>query len=103
MSNAIELREEDLRSVLLDFEEALEKISLLKEELPKMESKLKEILEDSKEMVTLEEFSKKYFEDDFKGNDVRCFSCSLNDFVCETLDVFLVKRSLLRSENENRI
>lgn len=61
MNNAIELREEDLRSVLLDLEEALEKISLLKEELPKIESKLKEILEDSKEMVTLEEFSKKNF------------------------------------------
>ena len=37
MNNAIELREEDLRSVLFNFEEALEKISLLKEELPKIE------------------------------------------------------------------
>ena len=61
MSNAVKLREEDPRSVLFNFEEALEKISLLKEELPKIESKLKEILEDSKEMVTLEEFSKKNF------------------------------------------
>ena len=63
MSNAIELREEDLRGVLLDFEEALEKIGLLKDELPKIESKLKEILEDSKEMVTLDEFSEKYFKE----------------------------------------
>ena len=61
MSNAVKLREEDPRSVLFNFEEALEKISLLQEELPKIESKLKEILEDSKEMVTLEEFSKKNF------------------------------------------
>ncbi|WP_278347331.1 hypothetical protein [Helicobacter pullorum] len=96
MSNAIELREEDLRSVLFNFEEALEKISLLKEELPKIESKLKEILEDSKEMVTLEEFRKKYFEDDSEDNNVKCFACSLNDFVCETLDVFLIKRCLLK-------
>ena len=96
MSNAIELREEDLRSVLFNFEEALEKISLLKEELPKIESKLKEILEDSKEMVTLEEFEKKHFKGDFKGNNVKYFSYCLNDFVCETLDVFLVKRSLLK-------
>ena len=61
MSNAVKLREEDLRSVLFNFEEALEKIGLLKDELPKIESKLKEILEDSKEMVTLDEFSKKNF------------------------------------------
>lgn len=96
MSNAVELREEDLRSVLLDLEEALEKIDFLKDELPKIESKLKEILEDSKEMVTLDEFSEKYFKDDFKGNNVKYFSYCLNDFVCETLDVFLVKRSLLK-------
>ena len=74
MSNAIELREEDLRSVLFNFEEALEKISLLKEELPKMESKLKEILEDSKEMVALEEFEKKHF----KGIYVEELSYRLN-------------------------
>ena len=61
MSNAVKLREEDLRSVLFNFEEALEKIGLLKDELPKIESKLKEILEDSKEMETLDEFSKKNF------------------------------------------
>lgn len=79
MSNAIELREEDLRSVLFNFEEALEKIVLLKEELPKIESKLKEILEDSKEMVTLEEFEKKYF----KGICVEVISYCLNDCVCE--------------------
>lgn len=60
MSN-IELREEDLRGVLFNFEEALEKIGFLKDELPKIETKLKEILEDSKEMVTLEEFEKKHF------------------------------------------
>lgn len=96
MNNAIELREEDLRSVLCNFEEALEKIGLLKDELPKIESKLKEILEDSKEMVTLEEFRKKYFEDDSEDNNVKCFACSLNDFVCETLDVFLIKRCLLK-------
>lgn len=96
MNNAIELREEDLRSVIFDFEEALEKIGLLKDELPKIESKLKEILEDSKEMVTLEEFRKKYFEDDSEDNNVKCFACSLNDFVCETLDVFLIKRCLLK-------
>lgn len=96
MSNAIELREEDLRSVLFNFEEALEKIGLLKDELPKIESKLKEILEDSKEIVTLEEFRKRYFEDDSEGNNVKCFACSLNDFVCETLDVFLIKRCLLK-------
>lgn len=96
MSNAIELREEDLRSVLFNFEEALEKIGFLKDELPKIESKLKEILEDSKEMVTLEEFRKKYFEDDSEDNNVKCFACSLNDFVCETLDVFLIKRCLLK-------
>ena len=79
MSNAIELREEDLRSVLFNFEEALEKISLLKEELPKIESKLKEILEDSKEMVTLEEFEKKHF----KGICVEGLSYCLNTCVCE--------------------
>ena len=79
MSNAIELREEDLRSVLFNFEEALEKISLLKEELPKLESKLKEILEDSKEMVTLAEFEKKHF----KGISVEDLSYCLNDCVCE--------------------
>ena len=61
MSNAVKLREEDLRNVLFNFEEALEKIGLLKDELPKIESKLKEILEDSKEMATLDEFSEKYF------------------------------------------
>lgn len=92
MSNAIELREEDLRSVLFNFEEALEKIGLLKDELPKIESRLKEILEDSKEMVTIDEFKKKHF----KGFCVEDLSYCLNDFVCETLDVFLVKRSLLK-------
>ena len=79
MSNAIELREEDLRSVILNFEEALEKISLLKEELPKIESRLKEILEDSKEMVTLDEFSKKHF----KGIYVEDVSYCLNACVSE--------------------
>ena len=79
MNNAIELREEDLRSVLLDLEEALEKIGLLKDELPKIESKLKEILEDSKEMVTLEEFEKKHF----KGIYVEDLSYCLNACVCE--------------------
>ena len=74
MSNAIELREEDLRSVLLNFEEALEKIGFLKDELPKIESKLKEILEDSKEMVTLEEFEKKHF----KGIHSKDFSYCLS-------------------------
>lgn len=79
MNNAIELREEDLRSVLLDLEEALEKIGLLKDELPKIESKLKEILEDSKEMVTLDEFSKK----NFKSICVEDLSYCLNACVCE--------------------
>ena len=79
MNNAIELREEDLRSVLLDLEEALEKIGLLKDELPKIESKLKEILEDSKEMVTLEEFEKKHF----KGISVEDLSYCLNACVCK--------------------
>ena len=79
MSNAVKLREEDLRSVLLNFEEALEKISLLKEELPKIESKLKEILEDSKEMVTLEEFAKMHF----KGISVEDLLYCLNDWACE--------------------
>lgn len=79
MSNAIELREDDLRSVLLNFEEALEKIIFLKEELPKIESQLKEILADSKEMVTLEEFSKKYF----KSICVEDVSYFLNACLCE--------------------
>ena len=79
MNNAIELREEDLRSVLFNFEEALEKIGFLKEKLPKIESKLKEILEDSKEMVTLEEFEKKHF----KGICVEVISYCLNACVCE--------------------
>lgn len=78
MSNAIE-REEDLRSVLFNFEEALEKIGFLKEELPKIESKLKEILEDSKEMVTLEEFEKKHF----KSICVEDVSYYLNAYLCE--------------------
>lgn len=79
MSNAIELREEDLRSVLFNLEEALEKIGLLKDELPKIESKLKEILEDSKEMVTLDEFSKK----NFKSICVEDVSYCLNACLCE--------------------
>lgn len=79
MNNAIELREEELRSVLFNFEEALEKIGFLKGELPKIESKLKEILEDSKEMVTLEEFSKK----NFKSIGVEDVSYGLNACLCE--------------------
>ncbi|KAB0574519.1 hypothetical protein F7P74_06185 [Helicobacter pullorum NCTC 12824] len=92
--NAIELREEDLRSVLFNFEEALEKISLLKEELPKMESKLKKILEDSKEMVTLEEFEKKHF----KGNYLKDFSYHLNESACEFYQIL----SILTSDYFNR-
>lgn len=82
MNNAIELREEDLRSVLFNFEEALEKIGLLKDELPKIESKLKEILEDSKEMVTLEEFEKKHFKN-ICVERVEDVSYRINDSVCE--------------------
>lgn len=56
--NNINKREYDLRQVLFSFKEALKSIEEVKVELPKLEKRLKEILENSKDMVTLDEFQK---------------------------------------------
>lgn len=81
--NNINKREYDLRQVLFSFKEALKSIEEVKVELPKSEKRLKEILEDSKDMVTLDEFQKKYCK---TSRDVPHFTHNVSGFISEFID-----------------